>query len=435
MSKVLLLSLWVLPAAGCFTKVVPPVDNSLHGGTIMLPAPCGYAVTTVDGASAPVAQYHALGTDPTPKFIHVTVPNNASTTMAILWETNDNTTQATTVQYGTNGTTTGQSVDGITFTYQVDTGLPLRIHETHLCGLSPDTAYTYRVGGTDANGKGVWSPTYTFRTAPDRTASPDAQVTFLNIGDTRDSYSTWGATLKLAFQKATPDFILFSGDAVFDGTLQEAWDAWFMAADPTIMASTPMLFAMGNHELAAVNFFSLFAFPGDEQNYSVDIGPAHVSIANTSPVNPADLQGSFTQLLDANVKAGADAPWNLLVQHIPFWSAAAGPHPSDPVTVRMAWQPTVDMYKLDADFSGHDHNYERTKPMRGNTPGTTNADGTVYIVAGSAGAELYQNGTSFWTAYSESTFNFAIAQVRTGAMSVTAYRADGSMMDSTMLTK
>ncbi len=420
--------------SGCFTKEIPPRNDQLHGGMIALPAPCGYSVTTVEGASPPVVQYHSLGTDGTPKFVHLTVPGSASTTVAVLWETNDNSTLATTVQYGTGGTTTGQSVDGLTFTYAVDSGPPLRMHETHLCGLLPDTTYTYRAGGTDANGKGVWSPNYTFRTAPDRAASPDAQVVFLNIGDTRDSYSTWGATLKQAYRKATPDFILFSGDSVLDGNSQSEWDAWFMAADP-ILASTPMIFAMGNHEFSSVNFFSQFAQPGDEQNFALDIGPAHISVANTSPLNIADLTGANAQALDTNVKAGMSAPWNLTVHHIPVWSAAAGPHPEDAVQIRMAWQPILDMYKVDADFSGHDHNYERTKPMRGNTPGLTNADGTIYIVAGSAGAPLYDNGTSFWTAYSEKTFNFAIATVRAGSMAITAYRNDGSTIESTMLTK
>jgi hypothetical protein len=101
----------------------------------------------------------------------------------------------------------------------------------------------------------------------------------------------------------------------------------------------------------------------------------------------------------------------------------------------MVWQQYVDADSVDLDLAGHDHDYERTKPMRGNTPGITNADGTIYIVCGSAGAPLYPSGSDFWTATSEGTYSFAIMRVRQGLISLNAYRQDGTMLDTAMLTK
>ncbi len=387
----------ILLFAGCFKKETPVQSTDLHeGGSIMLPAPCGYTVTTHDGASRPDPSYAMFGSDPTPKFVHLNVANDPSTSMAILWRTNDNKTLSTTVQFGINGMT-DKSIDGFTFVYDIATGDPVRMHETHLCGLMPDTEYSYRAGGTDSEGNGNWSPTYTFRTAPDRTASPDAEVVFLVIGDTRDGYDVWGQSLTQAYEAATPDFILFSGDSVTLGPIQDEWDAWFMAADP-ILASTPMIGAHGNHDVNSVNWFSQFAYPGDEQNFAVDIGPVHLTVANDTPMDPADMTGSVAQALDANLKAGIGAPWNIAAHHKPMFSAAAGPHPEDAVNERMAWQQYIDADSVDLDLSGHDHDYERTKPMRGMTPGQTNHDGTIYIVCGSAGAPLYPSGSDFWTA-------------------------------------
>jgi acid phosphatase type 7 len=429
---------WLLVISLCggcaFKKETPPKTSDLHqGGSIMLPAPCGYSVTTHDGASRPDPSYDMLGSDPTPKFVHVNVANDPTTTMALLWRTNDNSTLSTTVQYGINGMT-DKSVDGFTFVYDIATGDPVRMHETHLCGLQPDTEYSYRVGGVDSEGKEAFSPVYTFRTAPDRKSSPDAEVVFLVIGDTREGYDVWGQSLQEAYQIATPDFILFSGDATTLGPIQDEWDAWFMAADPTL-ASTPMIGAHGNHDVNSVNWFSQFAYPNDEQNFAVDIGPAHLTVANDSPMDSADVQGVLAQTLDTNLKAGATAPWNIMLQHKPFWSAAAGPHPEDAVNERMVWQQYVDADSVDLDLAGHDHDYERTKPMRGNTPGITNADGTIYIVCGSAGAPLYPAGSDFWTATSEGTYSFAIMRVRQGLITLNAYRQDGTMLDTTMLTK
>jgi hypothetical protein len=431
-SRAVFLALFV---AGCGGDAPPPDPHA--GGSILLEQ-CGYTVNTVDGASRPELGTTMLGLDPTPKLVHVNVANDPRTGMAILWRTNDESTLATTVQYGVNGQL-DQSQTGFTFVYDLASptagGLSeIRIHETHLCGLLPDTEYSYRVGGTDGSGVEAWSPVYTFRTAPDRASAPDAQVTLLVLGDTRDGYSTWGAMLKAAVQKGMPDVILFSGDATTLGPIQDEWDAWFGAADP-VLASVPMIVAHGNHEVSSVNWYSQFAMPADEQNFAVDFGPVHLTVANDTPENPADLTGVNAQTLDANLKAGIGAPWNLLMNHKAMWTAAAGPHPNDQLTVRMAWQPIVDQDQVDVVFNGHDHDYERTKPMRGMTAGTKPSDGTIYTVVGSAGADLYPNGTDFWTAYSEKTYSYALVSVRQGSFQFNAYHPDGSPLDAFSIAK
>jgi predicted phosphodiesterase len=420
-----------LVAAGCFTKDIPDRPPDHHeGGAITLDAPCGYTVTTHDGASRPeTPSPPTLGMDPTPKFVHLNVASDPTRGMAVLWRTNDNTSTATEVQFGVGGAL-DQTAKGFTFVYDVPNADALRMHETHLCGLKADTEYSYRVGGSDGN-KEVWSPTYTFRTAP-ASATPDSELVLLVIGDTREGYSTWAQALQVATEKATPDFIVFTGDGITLGILQDEWDTWFAAADP-LFASTPTLVVHGNHDDNSANWFSQFAMPGDEQNYAVDIGPAHITVANDTPMDSADLTGINAQLLDMHL--ATSAPWNVLVHHKPMWTAAAGPHPNDAITVRNAWQPIVDAHRVDVVFNGHDHDYERTKPMRNGQPVASTRDGTVYVVAGSAGAELYEKGSDFWTAFSEKTFNFAIARVRVGSLHVTAYRVDGTQLDDFMLTK
>jgi hypothetical protein len=49
-------------------------------------------------------------------------------------------------------------------------------------------------------------------------------------------------------------------------------------------------------------------------------------------------------------------------------------------------------------------------------------------VAGGAGAELYGNGTGFWTQYSEKTHNAAIVRVRRDQLTFEAYRPDGTVI-------
>src|SRR5262249_52593331 len=165
------------------------------------------------------------------------------------------------------------------------------------CGLQANTQYSYRVGGKDQSGKEAWSDVYQFGTAPDLTSDPTAQVTIIDIGDTRGNYTEWGNMLQLANQTAGhADLVIFSGDGVTLGTIQTEWDAWFMQASP-VLRTVPMLGAHGNHDINSVNYYSQFAFPGDEANYGVDYGPIHLTVANDTPLHSDDVTNVAPQFL------------------------------------------------------------------------------------------------------------------------------------------
>jgi hypothetical protein len=399
----------------------PAQTPDLHvGGTLML-AECGYSVATPDGASRPSRGGSARGASPQPRFLHLDVAAEPARNLAVLWRT-DLATTLTTVEYGTSAL--DKKATGITFVY--DTGdTQERVHETHLCGLQPDTEYRYRVGGD-----GAWSPEYRFRTAPDRAAAPDAEVTLLVLGDSRGGYSKWGQALDVAFGLERPDFILFSGDMVTLGPIQDEWDQW-LAAGADELPTTALIAAHGNHEVNGVNFLAQFAFPGDERNFVVDIGPIHLTVANDTPPDAALLATSIAPTLDANLAKGAGAPWRVLMNHKTMFSTAMSRHPEDIATVRAAFQPLVDKHRIDLVLNGHDHDYERTKPVTGTTVGA----GAVYLRSGSVGAPLDPSGSDMFTAFSESVESFVILHARVGRIEGTAYRLDGSVLDRFTLTK
>ncbi len=420
--------------SGCFgdapPAMMPDGGDPRAGGTIT-PAGCGYTVTVRDGASAPAPSAKRLGSDPTPVMIHLGLATDPARSMVVTWRTRDEATQATTVQFGTGGGT-GESADGFWFDYDSPTAPTARIHETHLCGLTPDTVYSYRVGGVGGDGSEKWSPVYTFRTAPDFVAHPDAQVTLAVIGDTRDGYATWGQSLAQAQKLGPPDLVLFSGDAVTLGPIQTEWDEFWTQAEP-VLRTVPMISAHGNHDVNSINYYSQLALPGDEEDYSLDYGAVHITVLNDTPVSMGDLAGKAAQFLDADLAAHDAAPWKAVLHHRPMWSAAAA-HGGDPA-LRMLWQPIVDAHKVDVVFNGHDHDYERTKPMRGMTPGATPADGTIYVVAGTAGAPLYDSGSDFWTAISSKTHNLVIVHARVGMLDAHAYDENGNSVDQFTIGK
>ena len=64
------------------------------------------------------------------------------------------------------------------------------------------------------------------------------------------------------------------------------------------------------------------------------------------------------------------------------------------------------MRRPDIVLNGHDHDYERTKPLSAGAVQATPAEGTIFVVAGSAGAVLYDAGSDFYTEKSEKTNSF-----------------------------
>lgn len=399
------------------------------GGTFALTG-CGYSVTTRDGASAPVPGAAVLGPDPTPFAVHLGVAGDPRTSINVVWRTADETTLATRVLFGA-GDALDQNVDGVTFYYEAPPHGPVRIHEAHLCGLKAGTQYSYRVGGKGADSREKWSPTYKFHTAPDLARDPAAQVLLAVLGDTRGGYAEWGQALARADRLGPPDLILFSGDAVTLGTMQSEWDEFFKQAEP-VLTRVPLVGAHGNHEINTINYYSQFAFPGNEEFFGLSYGAAHVTVVNDNPADPADLGGRERDFLDSDLKASA-VPWRLVMHHMPLWSAGTT-HGGDKKLLGL-WGPVIDANKVDLVLNGHEHSYERTRPMRGQTPAPGPADGTIFLIPGSAGAVLYDIGKGFWTEKSEKTRSLVLLKVRPGSVAVRAYRDDGTDLDSFNLTK
>jgi hypothetical protein len=405
----------------------------LVGGHVPLPN-CGYDVHTPPGASMPQPSDAFLGDDPEPIRLHLGIAGPPAHNMVVQWATRDQETRATLVEYGKAGV--GEHIQsGVTWQYQAgaDPAGPLvRVHEVHLCGLEPDTTYRYRVGGRGADGRESWSPTYQFRTAPDPAIDPSAEITVLVLGDSRGGYATMGGLLAFGDSLAFPDVILFTGDAVTNGNDQGEWEAFLDAGEP-VLRHVPMLFAHGNHEQNAVNFYSLFSQPGDEENFSIDYGPVHLVVMNDSPRDAHAIGGTTRDFLDADLAAHAAAPWTIAMHHRAMYSSSTNHGPA--LDLQQAWGPVYDAHRVDLVLNGHDHDYERSKPLRAGLVQTSGALGTTYVVAGGAGAPLYPPGTKPWTAFSESVQHVVVLTVRPGRLGLRAYRQDGSVLDETVLTK
>lgn len=411
-----------LALAACDSHDEGDPEEFVDQGGVRVIADCGYTITTRLGAEAPKPSGKTIGSDPTPRNVHLGFVGDPRTSIVAQWRTADETTTVTELRYAAGENLVPEqltnTVKGIHFRYNA-TGTDLyRVHQAHVCGLTPGTTYSYQVGA-----QGHWSPVYTFHTAPDVEANPDAEVVFGFVGDSRGGYDVW-TQLAAQIQQRMPDLLLFSGDAVTIGLTQYEWEEFLTDAE-ALLATTPIVITNGNHEANAVNFYSQFAMPGDQENFGFDYGFAHVFVANDSPDDPSAITTTIPTAMDADFTDHASARWKLLMHHRPMYSS--GTRHGSAFELQAAWLPVVDKHHLDLVLNGHEHQFEISKPLFANTVQASNADGTVYVVAGGAGAELYGFGTpGFWSEYIEQTHTAATIRVRRDQLTLDSFRPDGT---------
>ena len=339
-----------------------------------------------------------------------------STTASFTWQTAAK-NHAAKVKLGTDPNNLSQVKPGYVWTTPPPTQAigssepETYMHEVHVCGLTAGSTYYYQVGG-GASGAEVWSATQSFTTVP---ASGSIIVGI--SGDARDQVSTFQLAQE-RMRDAAVNFQLFSGDIVDIGTQESLYEQWLDSiwkdpADNTKFVTLGQQYFVpiaGNHENEAARFYANFSIPGSgdyaESYASFGLGAAHVVLLDDQPI--ATQQGSDHATkelawLDADLTAAnadrANHPFIIVVSHRGMFSTSLHSNDSDVLATRSQLAPIFDKYHVDMVFNGHDHEYERSKPLKaGANPagdpvvGATPADGTTYVICAGAGADPYQAG-------------------------------------------
>lgn len=357
-----------------------------------------------------------------PSQVHLTWQNDPATTITVQWAAPISATTGF-LEYGMTEGTYMARVEAEVVDYE---GASHRFFVAEARGLQPATLYHYRVAADNQ-----FTDDRTFTTAQEPRAN--ARFKFVAAGDSRGGYEYFSRAMQAMAQEG-PDFILFSGDATLSGN-EEEWDVWFSAAEPVI-SKIPLMPTYGNHDALANNYFARFALPRNappndvELYYSFVYGNTRFIILNdnyTFALRPSRLDGPQYVWLE-NELAHAKEEWIIVVNHQPFYSSS-NKHGSDR-NLQRVWAPLFDKYKVDMVFNGHDHNYERSHPLREGKVMNRFGEGTVYVVAAGIGAPLYDNGRNYFTAYSEKTENYVVVEIDGRKLSYTAKRAStGTVID------
>ncbi len=208
------------------------------------------------------------------------------------------------------------------------------------------------------------------------------------------------------------DALLLLGDNVYpDGDPAQLDEVVFEPFAATLDDGAQLLAVLGNHDVQNND--------GDEQAaalgmpgrwYSRRLGPVlFVGLDSTRADDPAQ-KAWLEQTL-----AAATAPWKIVTMHHPMYSA--GWHGSDE-TAREAFQATLERNGAQLVLAGHDHDYQRSRPINGVT----------YIVSGGA-AKLRPTGRAAFTAVSWSALHLVDIAVWDDRITVRALGQDGLVYD------
>jgi acid phosphatase type 7 len=295
----------------------------------------------------------------------------------------------------------------------------LRIRRRHvvvLAGLDPGSPYHYRVGGVgESSSKG------SLRTAP---VGEHSRFDFAVVGDSGSGGKGQLAVAAL-LGRLEPDLVLHTGDVVYPAGQERHYNRRFFAPYRNLIKTVPVFPVLGNHDVMRgdgtaflENFHPPLVSPrSTKRYYSFDWGNTHF-VALDSELYHGD-RGSDPErqkdFLEQDLAASRKR-WKVAFLHrSPYGSSRHG----GDGRVREDLEPLFVKHEVDLVFSGHDHVYERTVPIRGVT----------YVVSGGGGRRLYPAGNGELTASSVSAHHAVLVRVDGGHLLLEAVEVGGKVVD------
>jgi acid phosphatase len=183
----------------------------------------------------------------------------------------------------------------------------------------------------------------------------------------------------------------------------------------------PFHAVLGNHDIRTANgapqvAFGPFGMKG--RYYTLNRGPVDFFMLDTN-VN-ADWQRQISWL--RTVLAQSRAPWKVVVGHHPIYSS--GFYGNDPQLAAKLTE-LMRRHGVQLYINGHEHHYERSKPI----------DGITYLVVGGGGASLRPVMATGQSARAVSVFSFAEIEASPKALTLRAWDKNGRLLDQAVLAK
>ncbi len=370
----------------------------------------------------------STGTDGTPEQIHLTWGQDPSVSVTVSWASPGRASNARVQVSSPHG---GQrKVRAIERSYTDGlNGETIWTYHAMLTGLRPGTTYAYQVTADNDTRPQPFSAD--FATAP----GGRAPFRFTSFGDLATPNTKWvlsygqSAYAVAAVESFSPLFHLLNGDLCYANlnplSQPEVWRD-FGNNNQASAAHRPWMPCPGNHEIEFDNgpqgltsYLTRYLLPDNRvpgfggRWYAFRVGgvlfvsldaddviyqDGAAFVAGPGPLVPASstsnavipagtsfyvrgysggAQTAWLRRTLAAARADDSIDWIVVQMHQLACSSSATGNGSD-LGIREAWLPLFDQYEVDVVLCGHDHDYERSFPVRGYDPmaGTEAVTGT-----------------------------------------------------------
>jgi len=342
----------------------------------------------------------------------------AGTTAMVIWRTDTDTD--TVLEYGETaalGLTAG------------DPAARTKLHEVTLTGLTPGAKYTYRVV---SSGLRV-TDRQTFGAAP---PSSQGDFRFLAFGDSgTGSAEQMKVAALLSAEQA--DVAIHMGDIIYPfgalGNPIGEYDDKFFKPYEGFLSRMPIYPVIGNHDLIALlggPYKDTFYLPDNgnalakELYFSFEWGDAKFIALETTGLFLVPL-GEHMRWLQREISSNT-RKWLIVYMHVPLYSC--GNH-GDSSILQNVLGPMFENGRVDLVLTGHDHDYERTKPIK-----QFNRDpaypGLVHVLTGGGGAGTYGINPNSRTAVAVRTNHYMRFHAHGDDLDGEAIDLNGAVIDS-----
>jgi 3',5'-cyclic AMP phosphodiesterase CpdA len=258
-------------------------------------------------------------------------------------------------------------------------------------------------------------------------SSPERKdmLRFLAVADTGSGDANQravGQQMAEVHQRRTADLVVLGGDNIYPSGDLAMVEATFQRPYAALLrAGVPFHAVLGNHDIRTDNgdpqvAYGPFGMKG--RYYTMRRGPVEFFMLDTN--GNADWQRQISWL--RSVLANSRAPWKVVVGHHPIYSS--GFYGNDPhLAAKLA--SLMQRHGVQLYINGHDHNYERSKPI----------DGITYLVVGGGGASLRPVMASGQSAQAASVFSFAEILATPRELSLWAWDKNGRQIDQAILAR
>ncbi|MBR3818965.1 MAG: metallophosphoesterase family protein [Clostridia bacterium] len=384
-----------------------------------------------------------------PDHIMVSISGDAKTSMTITWRSCLDVAEGYVEYYEKDGEK--KRCDAIVKPFKSDVNTS-NIFWATPSNLKAGTRYYYTCGSNENRSEEYW-----FDTEEENLT----KFKFIAISDHQKDddhynpdYSTLNKFLKDTLSKY-PDvkFILTAGDNTNCGQHEIQWNAMFEGMKG-IMEHLPYMMTCGNHDnrgfehyfpnevnryyAEPAEFFNTqleYSYPknGPEgwqtEIYSFDYGNVHFNVFG---VNEPELMNEWAK----EDIAKSNKTWKLGVQHFPVYYA--GPNLANDDTYPMMRE---SMEMLDVLFSGHEHNFSRSFPIKNEELFDKPSQGTVHYELGNANFNPPGTKTTdkVWHAsfypHEEQVASFALVEVDGDKITMISELNDGRIIDEFSIDK